>query len=109
MQVWNRPQNYGTDPKTAANCIPKTPQNCNSIISQFAATAEVQHKNINFFIEFNDGEQGVSYWYDEATQATYTISVQTGANKDLLTKITTTLIPLNCTKKEYSLVSDITY
>lgn len=58
----------------------------------FTSHEEGTSGGVTYLIEFNEGGPGYSRWFDEAAGVTYSVSVDTGASKDLLAAITVLLI-----------------
>ncbi|MDR2672580.1 MAG: hypothetical protein LBC35_04730 [Coriobacteriales bacterium] len=58
----------------------------------FATRTTASIANTECTVEYNEGAQGVCYWYDASAKASYSVSVEYNASFDLLTTIAQILL-----------------
>lgn len=61
----------------------------------FESTEEAAEGELSYTISYTDGQEGMSSWYDETGDMSYTVTMDAGATKEKLTKVSNILFAQN--------------
>ncbi len=75
--------------------IKKTDQleDISGVYTEFETEKDMEWVDYPYHIAYNEGGEGVSTWYDELVQASYSVDMESGASEAALESVSIALIP----------------
>lgn len=68
-------------------------EDISGVYAEFENTQELLMGDYPYTVRYNEGKEGISQWYDQASRTTYCVSMDTGATQAKLEAVSIALIP----------------